>query len=288
MMRSVNITVTTFILLILLFQTTQNMVLVEGNKNFIVKEKVGKWDKATAIEIQTAKEKGTAKLVLEYPNVDFGSWQGNIQLSLSGETGDKVSGRYIVELLELNFTIEYSETLYPGIFMGIGDKKSIELEIKHNDKILYFRNETATWPFSPRLDTRIYYSIWRRNDNMLGIIVQDYYGHIFENLSVFWTGNITYAGQPLTLRITAVKNSGKPAQLSSYLYYNDIVKGKKYEGELNIKPLSIDTSIMFYTSIGFLLIAIVANIFSKSLTKTAQEKPSKSIQPPKEKKKRRK
>ena len=286
MIRAVNITVTTFILLILLFQITQNVVLAEGNKDFIVKEKIGKWDKAKTTEMQTAKEKGIAKLVLEYPNANLGSWQGNIQLSLSGESGDKISGKYIIELSELNFTIEYSETLYPGIFMGIGDRKSIELKIKHGDKILYLRNETATWPFSPRLDTRIYYSIWRRNTDMLGIIVQDYYGHIFENLSVFWTGNITYNGQPLTLRIIVVKNSEKNAQLSSYLYYNYVVEGKKYEGELSVKPLSVDTSIMFYTSIGFLLIAIIANIFSKSLTKTAQEKAPKPAQPKKKKKRK--
>ncbi len=287
MKKRIGIAVTVFILLLMMLQITHSIVMAEENKDFIVKEEVGKWEKKSATEMQTAKEKGMAKLVLEYTNADLESWQGNIQLSLSGEAGDKIYGSYIVEIPESNFSIEYRKVLYPGFFMGIGDKKSIELRIIYNGNILYSKNETATWPFFPRLDTRIYYSIWRRNLNTLGVIVQDYYGHIFDNLSVFWTGNITYIDKPQTLRIIVTKNSEKPSQLSSYLYYNDVVEGKKYETKLNAKILSIDTSIMFYTSIGFLLIALTANIFSKSLTKKV-EKPPAEVKKPQKKKKRKK
>lgn len=259
----------------------------DKNKDFIVSEIIGKWEASKSTEIRTAKEAGMSKLVLEYPDVVLGSWQGNIQLSLTGDHRDTLYGKYIVEIPELNFSIEYDKKVIPDIFIGIGGRKSNELTVKYNGKVLYSKNETAKWPFGTRLDTRIYYSIWRNNTDTLGILLQDYYGAILSNISIFWEGNITYAGYPLTLRIVVIKDSKKPAQLSSYLYYNDVVEDKVYRENLNIKTLDIGTSIMFYTSIGFLLIALIANVFSKRLKEGKREEIAEVKETPKKKRKKR-
>lgn len=281
--KKLRISITLLLIILMLSSIT---VYAQKKTGFVVVNKTGAWESDDPLDIRSKSMKGYAYIEFEYSNAILGSWQSNIEIILTGEAGDRIVGAYIIEIPELRFKIEYYKILCPGMFMNIGEKISNELKIVVGDKVMYDKNQTASWPYTTRLNTRIYYSIWRSSNNTLTIVVQDYYGSIFKNLSIFWSMNLTYTGKPLTLKIKLWKNSGKPSQISSYIYFNDVVENKIYKEMLGIKKLNIGTSVMFYTSLGFLIIALIANIFSKNLTRGEKtEEMEKSVKKKKRKKK---
>jgi len=284
--RRIGRIVTTSIIIILVLLTLP-AIYGQDEAGFVVSNKVGIWESEDPTDIRSGNTDGYSEIEFLYPGAVLGSWQSNIEITLSSESGDMVIGAFIVQVPEIGFKIEYYESLKPGSILGIGQVISNELRIYLDGEQVYYRNATATWPYDTRLNTRIYYSLWRSGEDTLSIIVQDYYGKIYENSSIYWSANITYTGEPLNLKILVWKKSNGKSQISSYLYFNDVVENEVYTEKLEVKKLNIDMSIMFYTSIGFLIIALVSNIFSKNLMRKEETEVVEEKKPEKGKRKKR-
>ncbi len=278
--------VVTASIIIVLILLTLPAIYGQDDTGFVVSNKVGVWESEDPVDIRSGNTEGYSEIEFLYPDAVLGSWQSNIEITLSSEGGDKVIGAFIVQVPEIGFKIEYYESLKPGSILGIGQVISNELRIYLGGEQVYYRNATATWPYDTRLNTRIYYSLWRSSEDTLSIIVQDYYGKIYENSSIYWSANVTYTGEPLNLKILVWKKSNGKSQISSYLYFNDVVENEVYTEKLEVKKLNIDMSIMFYTSIGFLIIALVSNIFSKNLMRKEETEVVEEKKPEKKRKKK--
>jgi hypothetical protein len=261
-----NKTILVITLLITIILTSTHNIVYSQEGGFIVKEKLGEWEVVSDVEIRSGRTSGESLLIMEYPKAILGSWQGNIDVDASGEPGDNITILYTVEIEEIKFKIEYYESYVPGYFGPIGEKRMNRLTIYLADIIVYNKIEVATWPYDTRLNTRIYYTIYRSGEDSLRLTVQDYYGQINENKSIYWSDEILYNGNEVTLRISIWKRSDKPSQIMSYLFYNEVIENEIYEEQFNARKLNIDMNIIFYLSLGFLVVALSANIFTRVLT----------------------
>ena len=281
----IKITITILLAAILLISSYILVYSQEGG--FIVKEKKGEWEKISDIEIRSKKTAGENTITLEYPKAILGSWQGNIDIDISGETGDNITVIYVVEIDEIGFKIEYYENYIPGSIGPIGEWRRNRLTIYLNNTIMFDKIEEANWPFDTRLNTRIYYTLYRSGDDTLKIVVQDYYGDIYKDKSIYWSNETYYSGNEVNLRIRISKYSKKPSQIISYLFFNDVIENEIYTEELNVKKLNVDMNALFYLSLGFLIAALAVNIFTKILTPKEEVKREEKVKTKKRRKKKR-
>ena len=247
-----------FMMLIIVFRG------VYAQEEFHVKDYKGEWDITEKDHIKSKSSNGYNYIELEEDGVVLGSWLTTIDLDLSGEQGDTITGKYIISIPELNFTLKYIEEYRPGWYLDIGAERVNNLIVSINDSKLYSLTDNAKWPFDTRLNTRLYFGIWRIDKDHLEIKLTDYYGKINENKSIYWNYKIKYNGETLTLLIRIEKDSSKKSVLEAYLYYNNLERDKIIGQEIEIRLLSIDSAALFYLSLGFLIIAIVANFTSRS------------------------
>lgn len=242
-------------------------------EDFVIEEIVGGWEEYTPTKAISKYSAGASKIVLVARNVSLGSWSSNIHVVLIGTEGDLIESAYLVEIPELGFKIEYRKNLVVGGALGMGEVKSIRLSIALKGEVMYVKNVTARWPFENRLDTRIYYSIWRvANASKLNIVVQDTYGDLHEHVGVYWRHSVDYLGTPLTLKIAIAKNSSKESQLISNVYFNEVVPNASYDENRPIPMLDIGTMELFYASLSFLVIAIVVNVVARTIPRIVQQR----------------
>lgn len=257
---------------------------VYSQTEFKVVDFTGEWDLMEKNHIKSRPSSGYTYIVLEESNVVLGSWFTTIDLSLTGTQGDKIEGAYIIEIPELNLTLKYGEEYVPGGFFDFGYSRKNSLIITIGNVDVYTLVEEADWPFDTRLNTRIFFGMWRIDKDNLAIQITDYYGDINSNRSVFFFKRIGYNGEALTLRLILEKRSNSESTIEAYLYYNEVERDKIIGEEIEVRLLSIDSAALFYASLGFLIIAIVANFTSRTWKyyeerqspkpKTKKDKPS--------------
>lgn len=272
------------IALIIILTLANSIPTIYSQTEFRVVDFTGEWDLMEKDHIKSKASRGYTYIVLEEANVVLGSWFTTIDLTLTGQHGDKIQGAYIIEIPEMNLTLKYIEEYSPGSFFDFGYSRKNTLTITIGDKPVYTSMEEANWPFDTRLNTRIYFGIWRVDKDNLAIQITDYYGEINSNRSVYWFTKIEYHGETLTLRLKLEKKSSVDSTIEAYLYYNEVERDKIVGGEVEVRLLSIDSAALFYASLGFLIIAIIANFTSRTWKyyeekrsphpKTKKDKPS--------------
>ena len=237
---------------------------IYSQTEFRVVDFTGEWELMEKDHIKSKPSSGYTYIVLEEADVVLGSWFTTIDLTLSGTEGDMIDGAYIIEIPELNLTLQYVEEYRPGTFLDFGYYRKNILTVTIGERKVYNSMDEANWPFDTRLNTRIYFGIWRIDKDSLAIQITDYYGDINSNRSVFWSTKIGYNGEALTLRLKLEKKSSAESTLEAYLYYNEVERDKIIGEEVEVRLLSIDSAALFYASLGFLIVAIVANFTSRT------------------------
>jgi len=237
---------------------------VYSQNEFKIVDFTGEWEVAEPDHIKSKPSSGHSYIVLEYSNVVLGSWLTTIDLTATGQQGDTIETKYTIDIPELNFTLTYLEKYNPGWIFDIGSRRKNELKIELNGEIVYNIYDEADWPFDTRLNTRIYFGIWRIDKDNLEIRITDYYGQINGNRSIYWTQKIGYNGESLTLTLRIDKNSQAESTVEAYLYYNTVERDKIIGENIEVRLLNIDSAALFYASLGFLIIAIVANFTSRT------------------------
>ena len=231
---------------------------------FRVVDFTGEWEVMNRDHLKSKPSSGQTYIVIEEDNVVLGSWYTTIDLSLSGSQGDMIDAKYILEMPEIGFRITYIERYSPGGILDIGFYRYNELRIEMGGEVEYLKTDEARWPQDTRLNTRIFFGTWRIDKDNIVIEVTDYYGEINSNRSIYWSKKIPYNGESLSLIIKIEKNSGKDSVVEAYLYYNEVERDKIIGPDVEIRLLSIDSAALFYASLGFLIVAIVANFTSRT------------------------
>lgn len=235
-----------------------------SQNEFKIIDFTGEWEIAEPDHLKSKPSSGHSYIVLEYSNIVLGSWLTTIDLTATGQQGDTIEAKYTISITELNFTLTYLEKYTPGWIFDIGSNRKNELKIQLNGETIYTKYDEASWPFDTRLNTRIYFGIWRSDKDNLVIRITDYYGQINGNRSIYWTQKIGYNGESLTLTLRIDKESKLESTVEAYLYYNSVERDKIIGEDIEVRLLNIDSAALFYASLGFLIIAIVANFTSRT------------------------
>ena len=262
------------ILLVLIIATSilfgiLNIHNIYGQAPFIIKEKIGEWEEVNPVEVVSGMNSGESRVILEYRNMVLGGWFSNIDIDLTGSEGDIVVGEFSVIIPELNIEIRYFEERRIGGFLGSGGYVNSNLRVIINGGTRYELSDYTVWPLVNRLDTRIYFGIWRISEDRIILNIEDYYGDLGNNLSIYYRVELDYDGSEVTLLMEISKDSDKPSRIRAFLYFNEVVEGEVFD-EGAIRKLNIDTGILFYTSLGILIIAIIVNFMSRAYTVKAR------------------
>jgi len=237
---------------------------------FRIVREVGGWSKIENTTFESNYSKGIALLEICRSDLILGSWSTSIYINLDSK-GGYAYGYVNITIPELKLEILYSKTVNDSGFLGIGGFITNSLIIKLNSAKVYELRESSTWPFKNRLDTRIYITLWRLNETTLSVVVEDYYGKINDRLSIHWSKDFNYHGEPLTILMTIYKDSINDAKISVDLYFNKIIEDKIYNKAPVVSKLDYGSSTLFNITMGILLILLTIHILFRPSKERAEE-----------------
>ena len=222
-------------------------------QSWVLSKKVGKWEKTEITNIETKKGAETCELEFKATNVTLGAYETTFVIDLQGS--GVITGELTLEIIELGFKIRYLERYKPAA-LWIGEEIHNELEIIVDGERKVFVNQSAKWPYQTRLNERLYIWIWRSSNDKLTWVITDGYMQK-TNGQLYYTGNITYYGEPLTMLLKAKKivENGE-GKLTANLIYNEIDSTGELHEKYELKTMDYGFNAFFYASLSLSLIHI--------------------------------
>lgn len=227
---------------------------------FKVDQMKGNWREFSDTYIESERGIGEALLRLYADGYRMGSWILSIDLDLEVEDGGEIYGYIIVEIPELEISLQYTERYVNNGLLGL-DYIENNLTLTIGDDTLLNLYDYAYEPMNSRLNVR-YYLVLMKVVNTLVFEFRDEYKNPDGLNSVYVYRELDYDDEPVTLILELGKNSyNYQGSIKAPLFINSPKDSVSVE---SFQYITIDYSsnAIFFLSLSFLLGAISFNIIS--------------------------
>lgn len=237
---------------------------------FKIVDKTGNWETIEDTFLKSSYEEGSARILLVADGYKLGGWFGSLDIDLTTEAGNNITGYIRIYIPSLNIDIVYYESYIPDS-LGINNRISNKLIIKVGEDVKIYKDD-GYGLFDSRLNTRIYFGIANVN-NTLKIVVEDPYGRSgYPEKQVYYEKDLEYDGGPVDLYLEVYKNSGDRAgSIRCNLLVNEVEDGKVYD-TIVLRTIDYGLNDLFYLSLDFLIVAIAFNLIAGRVRRMEESK----------------